>query len=733
MKTGSKHVLPSVLFRLRPTQRVTASLLVVAVIALIVSGFYVPAVSSTIIVGAANLDAMVTDLPPLVIPSLPQYSTLLAANGSVLATFTSENRVPVKLSAVAPIVVKVLLSSEDRSFYTNNGIDPRGIARALLANIEGRPIQGGSTLTQQYVKNILELQGGAAASLDTIQRKINEIVYARQLTRELTKNQILDGYLNTVYFGAQAYGIEAAAKRYYSVHASQLDLQQSAMLVALVEAPTSYDPLTNPTLARTMRAQVLHVTYLNHQITLAQERVAAASPLGLKPSQPTTGCQASKVPYFCDWVSNELTTLPALGTTPAQRVATLEQGGLTIRTTLLPSQQAAAEAAAVSIVGVTNRVGDAIVVETPGTGAITAMAQNRVYGLDAKKNETTLNYANSPSPVGSTFKAFTLSAALSAGVPLTTILPAGSSYHSTIFDNPPGGFYTNAEPSSASNLSIAQATDGSVNTAFVQLEEKVGVLPIAKTARAMGLDSLPLSGPNAVTAKEGSLTLGARGFTPIQMAGAYATLAAHGLHCAPNAVAAVTLANGTSLHVAPQCTQVLSPAVADTVTSLLAGVITSGTGTGAAVAGHSLAGKTGTTSGFGSAWFDGYSATTAMAVWMGDPRGVTYPLYNVAGVGAVYGGTLPAEMFKMAMTSILQGQPDVPIAPPTEIYLANSSEVVPDVADLSVANARALLQALGLVITGPLVGVAGTTIPPAGTSVSRGDPVTLNAYLGPAP
>jgi membrane peptidoglycan carboxypeptidase len=333
--------------------------------------------------------------------------------------------------------------------------------------------------------------------------------------------------------------------------------------------------------------------------------------------------------------------------------------------------------------------------------------------------------------VGSTFKLFTLSAALSAGIPLTTILPAGSRYHSTIFDNPPGGYFSNAEPSSATNLSIAQATDGSVNTAFVQLEEKVGVLPIAKTARAMGLDSLPLSGPNAVTAREGSLTLGARGFTPIQMAGAYATVAAHGLHCTPNAVAAITLSNGTTFKISPQCTQVLSPMVADTVTSLLAGVITSGTGTGAAVAGHTLAGKTGTTSNFGSAWFDGFTATTAMAVWMGDPRGVTYPLYNVAGVGAVYGGTLPAEMFKTAMTSILQGQPNVPIAPPTEIYLANSSPVVPDVADLPVADARALLQSLGLVVTGPLNGLAGTTNPPAGTSVSRGDSVTLNSYSGP--
>jgi membrane peptidoglycan carboxypeptidase len=602
----------------------------------------------------------------------------------------------------------------------------------VVADLKGRPTQGGSTLTEQYVKNILELQQHPGAHLDTIQLKVNEIVYARQLTRQLTKDQILDGYLNTVYFGSQAYGIEAAARRYFSVHASQLNLVQAAMLVALVESPTAYDPMSHPALARAIRNQVLHVTYVNHQISRAQELAAQASPLALKPSEPSTGCQASRVPYFCDWVSSELLTLPALGATRALRLATLERGGLTIRTTLVPSDQAAAQSAAVSIVGVTNRVGDAIVVETPGTGAITAMAQNRVYGLDATKNETTLNYANSPSPVGSTFKAFTLSTAFKEGVPLSTILPAGATYHSTTMNNPPGGFYTNAEPSDGVDLTIAQATDGSVNTAFVQLEQMVGVLPIAKTARAMGLSSLPLSGPNAVTAKEGSLTLGARGFTAIQMAGAYATLAAHGLHCTPHAVASVTLDSGVTVRIPPQCTQVLAPAVANTVTSLLAGVVTSGTGTAAQIPGHTLAGKTGTTTNFGSAWFDGYTATTAMAVWMGDPRGITYPLYNVAGVAAVYGGTLPAAMFKTAMTPILAGQANVPIAPPTEIYLAKTSEIVPDVADLTMSNARDLLKSLGLKVSAPTSGTAGTTDPVAGSVVVPGQKVTIASYTGPA-
>jgi membrane peptidoglycan carboxypeptidase len=715
-------------------RRIIALLVLVAtLLAFLVISAFVPVVSSTIIVGVANIDAIATSLPPLIIPRLPQYSTLLGANGAVLARFSSENRVPVPLSGVAPIVVKSLISSEDRTFFANNGVDPRGIARAVVADLEGRPTQGGSTLTEQYVKNILELQQGNNAQLDTIQRKVNEIVYARQLTRQLTKDQILEGYLNTVYFGSQAYGIEAAARRYYSVHASQLNLAQAAMLVALVQSPTNYDPMSHPALARVIRNQVLRVTYVNHQISRAQELAAIASPLNLKPSVPSTGCQASRVPYFCDWVSSELLTLPALGATRVQRLATLQHGGLTIRTTLVPRDQAAAQRAAVSIVGVTNRVGDAIVVETPGTGAITAMAQNRVYGLDTTKNETTLNYANASSPVGSTFKVFTLSTAFNEGVPLSTILPAGATYHSTTMNNPPGGFFTNAEPSDGYDLTIAQATDGSVNTAFVQLEQMVGVLPIAKTARVMGLSTLPLSGPNAVTAKEGSLTLGARGFTAIQMAGAYATVAAHGLYCTPNAVASVTLSSGQEVMVAPRCSQVLAPAVADTVTSLLAGVVTSGTGTAAQIPGHTLAGKTGTTTNFGSAWFDGYTATTAMAVWMGDPRGITYPLYNVAGVAAVYGGTLPAAMFKTAMTPILAGQANVPIAPPTEIYLAKSSEVVPDVTDLTMSNARALLNSLGLTVSAAISGTAGATDPVAGSVVVPGDKITIAGYAGPAP
>jgi len=710
---------------------VTFLTLIVLLIVFAVSSYLVPSVAATAIVGAANIDAHITHLPPLVIPPLPQNSRLLDAKGHVIATFDSENRSPVPLSAVAPIVTTVLISSEDRTFYRNDGVDPRGLARAFLKDLEGRSVQGGSTITEQYVKNLLELEQGPSAANATFQRKLNEIVYARQLDRQLTKQQIMEGYLNTVYFGANAYGVQAAAKRYFSIPASRLNLDQAALLVALVKSPSVYDPLVNPTLATTIRNEVLQSTYENHQITRQQELLAQAQPLNLHPSLPASGCAASTEPFFCDYVSGELLNVAALGATRDERLATLNNGGLTIRTTLVPSQQRAAQLAASSIVNDANRVGTAIVVVTPGTGAISAMAQNRVYGLDVAKNETTLNYADSPSPVGSTMKAFTLATAFSEGVPLNTILPAGARYHSTMMNNPPGGYFNNAEPSDGHDLTIAQATDGSVNTAFVQLEERVGVLNIARTASSMGLP-VPFSGPDAVTAKEGSFTLGARGFTPIEMAAAYASLAAHGLFCQPTTVVSVTLASGQTKDVAPICTRALSPAVADTVTSLLAGVVTAGTGTGAAVPGFDIAGKTGTTTNFGSAWFDGYTPYTATAVWMGDPRGITYPLLNVAGVGAVYGGTLPAAMFRSAMTTILRGQPPSPIAPPSEIYLASSSLVVPDVADLPVATAMAILANDGLRVTGVTTGTAGTTSPPAGTSVTPGSTVTINSYGGPA-
>ena len=702
--------------------------LVVALAGLLATFAFVPSTASTAIVGVAKLNALHERLPKLNIPPLPQNSTLLAADGTPIATFYLDNRIPVKLNQVSPNVVNALVSTEDRTFFTNNGISPKGIARATVADLSGRATQGGSTITQQYVKNILAYREGAAAHASTINRKLNEVIYATQLTKHMSKDAILQGYLNLVYFGAGAYGIDAASERYFSIPPAQLSLTQAALLVATVRSPIAYNPLVNPKDATAARNRVLGMMAANHKLTLAQAAVAKTQPLDLKPSYLQNGCAATTdpYPYFCSWVVSTLTTLPELGATPAARLAKVEDGGLTIKTTLQPSVQSTAQAAVISKVGYGDPVGASIVVVTPGTGAVTAMANNRYYGTNGFFNQTEVNYATSASPVGSTFKAFTLATALGQDVPLSTILPAGAAYHSPTLDNPPSGYYTNAEPSDGSDLTIAQATDNSVNTAYVQLEEKVGVQNVAATAHKMGLTSLPLSGPNAPSPAEGSLTLGARGFSPLEMASSYATLAASGTYCAPLGVSSITDAVGKVLPVSSSCSQVIAPAVAATETSLLAGVVTSGTGTAAAVPGHAIAGKTGTTTNFGSAWFIGYTPTTATAVWMGDPRGPSYPLTNVAGVGQVYGGTLPAEMFSQAMTGILAGQNTPAIPPPSDAYMSLSAPTLPDLTFIPASLARARLLALGLVPAGLTTGVVHSTVPAAGTAMYAGQVVRLD-------
>ena len=702
---------------------ILSTLLVLSLLALV----FIPVVSSSAITGVANLNAYTESLPPLSIPPLTQHSTIVASDGSLIATLYLDNRTPITLDKVSTNVITALVSTEDRTFYTNSGIDPKGIIRAAVSDATGHPTQGGSTITQQYVKNILEFRQGKSASAGTITRKLNEVIYATQITKTMTKDQILQGYLNTVYFGAGAYGIEAAAERYFSVHASELSLTQAASLVATVRSPTAYNPIINPKDSTAARNRVLTMMEANNKITKSQMLKAQASPLGLKPSIPSSGCASSTQPFFCNWVVGTLATTPELGTTPAQRLARVQDGGLTIKTTLVPNTQAIAQQAATSKVDTSSPIGTAVVIVTPGTGAVTAMATNRVYGLDTAANQTEVNYATSPSPVGSTFKAFTLAAALGQDIPLDTTLPAGSSYHSNSLSNPPGGYFTNAEPSGDYNINIAAATSGSVNTAFVQLEEKVGVLNIASTAHKMGLLSLPLTGANAPSATEGSLTLGARGFSPLEMSSAYATLAAGGKYCEPTGVASITTAKNKVINITPKCSQVISPAVAATETSLLAGVVTSGTGTAAQVYGHPIAGKTGTTTNFGSAWFIGYTPTTTMAVWMGDPRGSSYPLVNVDGVGQVFGGTLPAQMFSQAMTQVLAGQITAPIPPPSNIYLSLTVPTLPDLTNIPASLARTRLLKLGLVPSGIISGVVHSTTPPPGTTIYPGQKVGLGS------
>jgi membrane peptidoglycan carboxypeptidase len=710
-----------------PARRLIAAIVIISLI--VVSAIYYRPLGSRAITGAADLVVTAKRPPTLIVPPLPGVTRLVTSNGQLLAVFAAQSQIPKTLNQIAPVLLKALIASEDRTFYTNDGVDARGILRATFDDLVHHSGQGGSTLTQQYVKNLLVAEYGVAyGDASTLSRKIREVAYATDMNRLLTKDQILEGYLNTVNFGQGAYGIGAASQRYFGVPAIDLSTDQSALLVALLRSPTNYNPLSYPAAALVERNAVLTAMVSDRVLSSSQSATYQAEPLGVHITSLSHGCLTSINPYFCDWVSSTLLTLPELGATPAARLSRLDAGGLTITTTLNPKLQSEAQAAVISKVGYKSPIGSSIVMIRPGTGAVLSMANNRVYGLSTRENETTLNYATATDPVGSTMKLFTLTAALEEGTPLTTILPGGAEYHSLIFNNPPGGYFTNAEPYDPTNIDLATATALSVNTAFVQLEEKVGVLAIANVARDMGLP-IPTKGPLAPTSREGSFTLGARSFSPVEMANAYATIAADGRYCAPRGVTSITFPGADTVPVAPDCYQAVPATVASAVTGLLTGVVQYGTGVAAAVAGHPLVGKTGTTSNFGAAWFDGFTPQLAAAAWVGNPLGPSHPLDDIDGVSEVFGGTLPAEEFSLAMTPALENTPPWQIPAPTEAYLVTPHLSVPDLIGLRASTARRRLGNVGLLYRGPSTGVVTATSPSSGTPTAPGQTVTVT--IGP--
>jgi len=682
-------------------------------------------------------------------PPLPQGSTILAADGrTVLGTVYLYNRKVVPLAQVAPIMRKAIVDIEDSRFYSHGGVDYAAVARVLRNGSSGNLSQGGSGLAQQYVKNTLlitsqtadDVEGAKAATARSLERKLREAKLAIGVEQKYTKDQILEKYLNIAYFGDGAYGVEAAAQRLFGVPASKLGYLQSATIAGLVQSPTEYAPLEHPKAATTRRNIVLARMAQLGTITAAQAAAGRKASLGLHPTEPPQGCRAGPYPFYCDWVTSVLTNDPSMGRTAAQRRTRLLQGGLVVRTALDPPVQAKAQAAVDAVMPHDDRVAAVDVSVQPGTGRVQAIAINRDYGTGP--GQTVFPLASTASAqVGSTFKAFTLAAALEAGVPLSTRLPGGDSYHSEVFDNPASGAFRNDADGFGSNLTLTAATASSVNTAFVQLEEKVGVLAVADLARRAGVTSLPSTGPAAVGPREGSLTLGVREVSPIDMANAYATFAAHGNACPAVAVISLTRVGGRTPQQGPSttCRQTIAPAVADTVTSVLESVIAPG-GTGARQQiGRPAAGKTGTTENEAAAWFVGYTPQESAAVWLGDPRGgQAYPLLNVHGYAKVFGGTLPGQIWRDTMMALLEGVPVVGFPGPDPSYGDTSSgPLLPTVVGLPLDRAKAVLARAGVVVRTALdtrPGPAGATLPPdtvvaqtpaAGVGLPVAGPVTL--------
>ena len=642
-----------------------------SVAGLVLAGVLLP------LVGGAGLlarGATVTfnNLPAdLKAPPPPERSRLLAADGSTIAEFFTQDRVNVPLAKVAPVMQKAIVAIEDIRFFSHGAVDLQGTMRAALTNLgKGQTAQGGSTLTQQYVKNVLVAAGDKTATKDSLARKVREARYAIALEHRLSKTQILERYLNIVYFGEGAYGVESAAHRYFGVSASALTLPQAALLAGLVQSPTDYDPLHNPAAAKQRRDEVLARMVTAGFITDADRRAASAAPIGAQLHAPTFGCETSYAPFFCDWVHHLVLGDSRFGSDVAEREQRLMTGGLTVRTTLQPKVQRAAQKAVDHVVPAGGRVATAVVVVQPGTGAVLGMAVDRRYG--SHHGETRVNLATggqSGFQAGSTFKLFTLAAAVDKGIPLSTTfhapphitIPAGD-MHDCAGDGLSEWKVGNAEDGEGGTFGMVRATWESVNTYFAQLERKVGVCAAWRLADKMGITELSTGKP---AAQVPSFTLGADDTSPLQVAGAYAAVAARGMFCAPYGVVSVTEASGQPVvRHKDACNRVMLQSTADTVTSVLRGVIDGPdhlrTGASASI-GRPAAGKTGTTESFGAAWFSGFTPQMAASVWVGDPRGIAHPLVDVTVNGRfyshVFGADLPAAVWSSTMSGALRGVP----------------------------------------------------------------------------
>jgi penicillin-binding protein 1A len=558
-------------------------------------------------------------------------SVLFYSDGSRLGTLgASTNRLPVSLPQISPVLRRAIIDTEDRRFYSNDGIDFIGILRALKNDVfSNGPVQGASTIEQQLVRNLY------LSPQQSLGRKLTEGCLAVQLDRRWSKDRILTAYLNDIYFGQEAYGIEAAARTYFGVHARDLTLEQAALLAGLPQAPSAYDPLTRPAAARARRAEVLQAMLQAGDLSRSRYRQALRSPLGLHPEQSRAAAAST---YLAGFITSQL-----VNEYGAERV---RQGGLHVYTTLSSKLE---EKATKAVLGTLDHKGDpagSIVSIDPATGDIRAMAV-----AESGKQVAYDIAADGQRQAGSTFKMFVLTEAVQREIdPWTT------QYLSAPFVGPGNWHVATYEHTYSGRIPISQATLLSDNTVYARLTLDLGPTPIAALAQRMGIQSNLKPVP--------SLGLGVNAVSPLDLASAYATLAAGGVARQPTILSRVTFPDGhTETASPPGGKRVVDAKVAAAVTKVLVANVQSGTGTAAALPGRPVAGKTGTTDRYTDAWFAGWVPQLATVVWMGYPTSER-PMGTVHGVPTVTGGTFPAQIWHTYMTAALQGQPVEPFANP---------------------------------------------------------------------
>jgi len=565
-----------------------------------------------------------------------------ARDGSLLGPIPAErNREPVPRSQINPWMARATVAIEDRRFYGHGGVDAVGIARALYEDVSaGKVVQGGSTITQQLVRNLYPV-----SKEQTLKRKLKEACLAVKLSRSWSKQRILTAYLNQVYYGNHAYGIEAAAQTYFSRHASKLTLAQSALLAGLPQAPTTYDPFHRPAVALDRRDEVLRALLSSRKITPERyAKVVADRHLNLKAGRLYTHIRE---PYFFSYVREQLQREYGSNT--------VRSGGLRVYTTVDPKMQKAAQEAIRETLPYSTDPAAAVVSIDPATGAIKAMT---AVTPGKKGNQFNLASQAQRQP-GSTFKPFVLAAAIEQGMN-----PASTYYTSAPFHCDalpwciPPWDVTTYDHTYAGSISVETATLKSDNTVYAQLTLDVGPDKVAEMAHRLGV--------TAALKPVASIGLGSVVISPLDEASAFATFAAGGIYSKPMAITKVVLPGGKVDTDAgwgrPQRKRVISDGVAYEVTRVLEENITSGTGTGANI-GRPAGGKTGTTSDHADGWFSGYTPNLETTVWIGYTRGEV-PMLNVHGL-AVAGANFPATIWHLFMLKATYRLPAIPFPLPS--------------------------------------------------------------------
>ena len=575
-----------------------------------------------------------------------QSTIIQYADGQEIGRLGSENRTSVKLANIPLHVREAVLAAEDRKYYSESAVSPLGIARALFNDLRGGTLQSGSTITQQYAKTAF------LTSAQSITRKVKEIVIAIKLQQQMSKDQILENYLNTIYFGRGSYGVQTASEVYFGRTVDQLTLSQAAVLASILNAPGLYDPSYGGNNLKRLQNRWSYVLdgMLKEKWITQKERDRAKFPT-LKP-RVTSGTLAGPKGYVMSWVVHELKNL---GFTEAQ----LQTGGYVIKTTLEKKAQEAAVDAVDKVMPAKTfpdlHVG--LVSIRPGTGEIVAMYGGKDYLVSQLNNAT-----QSIAQAGSSFKPFTLVAALEQGIPLTSKWNGSSP---KVFDDPGSGIpylVTNYNHEQFGNINLLDATAESVNTIYVPLGIKAGLSNVVDVARRAGIpDSVNLLASPSVS-------LGVASPHVIDLASAYATFAANGVYAKPFIIKEVDGANQGILYQGSISTQqAFQPNVMADLTYALEQVTSRGTAASALASfGRPSAGKTGTTTNSASAWFNGFTPQLATTVGM-FRNDSTLSLNGMGGVPSVTGGTYPAMIWNAMMKKALAGTPVQGFAPPANI------------------------------------------------------------------